>query len=112
MIWLFDLILQEAVKLISKGIHCARAWTSEFLARTVCYLLLCCFNLFSEVSRPVPLIFLPLFVCRYLDHNLLFGTIPKQIGSLRNLRVLDLSSNRLTGPIPSELSGLSSVTIM
>jgi hypothetical protein len=49
---------------------------------------------------------------RYLDHNLLFGTIPKQLGSLRNLRVLDLGANRLAGPIPPELSGLSSVSVM
>lgn len=52
------------------------------------------------------------FLDRYLDHNLLFGTIPKLIGSLKNLRVLDLSVNRLTGPIPSELGGLSSVSIV
>ena len=49
---------------------------------------------------------------RYLDHNLLFGTIPRQLGSLRNLRVLDLGANRLAGPIPAELSGLSSVSVM
>jgi hypothetical protein len=43
---------------------------------------------------------------------MLFGTIPKQLGSLRNLRVLDLGVNRLTGPIPPELAGLSSVSVM
>jgi hypothetical protein len=43
---------------------------------------------------------------------MLFGTIPKQLGSLRNLRVLDLGVNRLTGPIPPELAGLSSVSVI
>ena len=66
---------------------------------------------FYEVSYTVSLKFSH-FLNRYLDHNLFFGTIPKQIGSLRNLRVLDLSVNRLTGPIPSELGGLSSVSVM
>jgi hypothetical protein len=40
------------------------------------------------------------------------GTIPKQIGMLKNLRVLDLSVNRLTGPIPVELGDLSGIEKM
>uniref|UniRef100_A0A453DIC3 LRR receptor-like serine/threonine-protein kinase n=1 Tax=Aegilops tauschii subsp. strangulata TaxID=200361 RepID=A0A453DIC3_AEGTS len=68
----------------------------------------CCLRHFSSYL-------VSLNVCvlgRYLDHNLLFGTIPKQLGSLRNLRVLDLGANRLAGPIPPELSGLNSVSVI
>ncbi|WP_299313033.1 hypothetical protein [uncultured Aquimarina sp.] len=39
--------------------------------------------------------------------NNLRGTIPSEIGSLLNLRILSLSLNRLTGSIPKELGNLS-----
>jgi hypothetical protein len=69
-----------------------------------------CYGL-SEVVCLVPLIF-PFSCTNIWIVTCFFGTILKQIGSLRNLRVLDLSSNRLTGPIPPELSDLSSVSVM
>lgn len=72
-----------------------------------------CFIVFSTGYDELASRFLKVsFLGRYLDHNMLFGTIPKQLGSLRNLRVLDLGVNRLTGPIPPELAGLSSVSVM
>lgn len=44
--------------------------------------------------------------------NVLIGTIPKEIGLLKNLKVLDLGSNQLIGPIPLELGNLSNIIKM
>lgn len=44
--------------------------------------------------------------------NLLIGTIPKEIGLLKSLKVLDLGVNQLTGPIPSELGNLTTIMKM
>ena len=38
------------------------------------------------------------------------GRIPKELGSLANLRWLFLGQNQLTGEIPPELGGLSNLT--
>ena len=40
----------------------------------------------------------------------IIGTIPSEIGNLRNLINLDLSANNLTGPVPSTLGRLTSST--
>lgn len=42
-----------------------------------------------------------------LGHNNLSGTIPEDLGSLKSLNILDLSSNSLDGTIPQTLTGLS-----
>lgn len=49
---------------------------------------------------------------RILHGNLLINTIPKEIGLLKNLKVLDLGSNQLTGPIPPEIGKLNSIVKM
>ena len=41
-----------------------------------------------------------------LSYNALAGSLPSELGSLTNLRWLDLYFNDLTGPIPVELGGL------
>ncbi|KAJ0727558.1 putative protein kinase RLK-Pelle-LRR-VI-2 family [Helianthus annuus] len=46
---------------------------------------------------------------RVLHGNKLIGPIPASIGSLKYLKVLDLSNNELTGPIPSEIGNLVSI---
>ena len=49
---------------------------------------------------------------RTLRQNNLIGIIPKELGMLKFLKVLDLGMNQLTGPIPPELGNLSSVMKM
>ena len=49
---------------------------------------------------------------RILHGNLLIGAIPKEIGMLKNLKVLDLGSNQLTGAIPPEFGNISSIVKM
>jgi hypothetical protein len=44
-----------------------------------------------------------------LDRNRLTGTIPTELSSLTNLRVLDLGGNQLSGSIPSQLGSLNSL---
>ncbi|THG14103.1 hypothetical protein TEA_009361 [Camellia sinensis var. sinensis] len=45
-----------------------------------------------------------------LSSNRLSGPIPSSIGQLTNLTGLDLSSNRLSGPIPSSIGQLTNLT--
>ena len=42
-------------------------------------------------------------LCRILRGNKLIGSIPKEIGLLKNLKVLDLGMNQISGPIPHEI---------
>ena len=44
-----------------------------------------------------------------LNNNRLTGPIPSELGNLSSLTDMSLYNNRLTGPIPSELGGLSSL---
>ena len=44
-----------------------------------------------------------------LDSNRLAGEIPKELGSLSNLKRLEFGNNQLTGEIPSELGNLSAL---
>ncbi|KAG5019378.1 hypothetical protein JHK87_015233 [Glycine soja] len=45
-----------------------------------------------------------------LGHNNVSGSIPQELGKMKNLNILDLSSNRLEGQIPQSLTGLSLLT--
>ena len=45
----------------------------------------------------------------YLDDNQLTGEIPAELGSLTNLKWLDLPHNQLTGGIPAELGSLTNL---
>ncbi|KAJ7945313.1 Receptor kinase [Quillaja saponaria] len=46
----------------------------------------------------------------HLGDNNISGEIPQELGSLKNLNILDLSSNKLEGAIPQTLTGLSMLT--
>ncbi|XP_027332115.1 brassinosteroid LRR receptor kinase [Abrus precatorius] len=45
-----------------------------------------------------------------LGHNNVSGSIPQELGKMKNLNILDLSNNRLEGQIPQSLTGLSLLT--
>lgn len=48
----------------------------------------------------------------YLDNNSLEGKIPKGIGGLKKLDILDLSNNALTGAIPKEVGKLKTLDVL
>ena len=47
-----------------------------------------------------------------LESNELVGEIPKELGSLSNLKRLELGNNKLTGEIPTELGNLGNLEIL
>ncbi|KAL0350041.1 UNVERIFIED_CONTAM: Brassinosteroid LRR receptor kinase [Sesamum radiatum] len=47
-----------------------------------------------------------------LSYNKLEGSIPKELGSMFYLSILNMGHNDLSGPIPQELGGLKSVAIL
>ena len=50
--------------------------------------------------------------CRILHGNNLIGTIPKELGMLKSLKVLDLGMNQLSGPVPPEIGNLTQAVKM
>lgn len=46
----------------------------------------------------------------HLSYNNLSGSIPQELGTMKNLNILDLSYNMLQGQIPQALAGLSLLT--
>lgn len=51
-------------------------------------------------------------LCRNLRANNILGTIPRELGQLKNLQNLDLALNWLSGAIPNEIGNLSNIAIM
>lgn len=47
-----------------------------------------------------------------LSNNQLIGTIPKEVGNLTTLSVLNLNSNHLEGTIPTELGRCTALTTL
>uniref|UniRef100_A0A5B7AE34 non-specific serine/threonine protein kinase n=1 Tax=Davidia involucrata TaxID=16924 RepID=A0A5B7AE34_DAVIN len=47
-----------------------------------------------------------------LSYNMLVGSIPKELGSMSYLSILNLGHNDLSGPIPEELGSLKNVDIL
>ena len=47
-----------------------------------------------------------------LNHNLLAGNLPPELGNLNNLTDLNLSYNQLNGSIPSELGNLNNLRVL
>ncbi|XP_074319351.1 phytosulfokine receptor 2 [Silene latifolia] len=48
----------------------------------------------------------------YLSNNRINGTIPPDIGKLKQLHVLDLSRNNITGTIPDSVSNMESLEVL
>ncbi|KAL9689695.1 hypothetical protein QQ045_010084 [Rhodiola kirilowii] len=67
---------------------------------------------FNQLSGEIPKEIGSMFYLYILNlgHNGLSGVIPQELGDLRTLNILDLSSNRLDGSIPNSLVGLTSLT--
>ncbi|KAL6905512.1 hypothetical protein ACP4OV_003113 [Aristida adscensionis] len=64
-------------------------------------------NALSGTIPPMPV---SLSTSLDLSHNSLTGSIPSNIGFLRDLEILDLSYNNLSGSVPSSLVNLQSLT--
>ncbi|THG06362.1 hypothetical protein TEA_016966 [Camellia sinensis var. sinensis] len=60
-------------------------------------------SMYAFFANPVDLVFL-LIVTRDLSDNLLYEDIPFSISKLKQLELLNLKNNQLTGPIPSTLT--------
>lgn len=52
------------------------------------------------------------YICRILHSNKLIGIIPKELGMLKSLKVLDLGMNQLSGPIPPEIGNSTQLVKM
>ncbi len=52
------------------------------------------------------------FYIKDLSHNLFSGSIPKEIGSLQNLKNLYLQDNKLSGEIPQEVVSNPSLVVL
>lgn len=50
-------------------------------------------------------------LCSQLPNSGLSGNIPRIVGQLSELQVLDLSSNNLVGVIPNELGNLTQLQV-
>ena len=58
---------------------------------------------------PRPIYLMSINLLAYL-HLWLAGTIPREMGNLQNLQLLDLEWNQITGSIPREIGNLTMLT--
>lgn len=73
---------------------------------------LCCCQFYQTCFTLARLTLCALVACRIFHDNNLIGTIPKEVGMLKNLEVLDLGMNQLSGPIPPEIGNLTNAIRM
>lgn len=114
MISTFSFVLQKHNSVCYQGISSPGVGSDYTLARTVCFFLHMILNVcyILVLCKAFELCFLVFDVCRILHGNKLIGSIPKELGMLKSLKVLDLGVNQLTGPIPPEIASINGVTRM
>lgn len=67
---------------------------------------------FWKNSQLLCILILFCFSYRILHNNSFYGIIPREIGDLQDLKMLDLGYNNFSGPIPSELQNILSLEFL
>jgi Leucine-rich repeat (LRR) protein len=67
-------------------------------------------NYFNDSSIPTEIFSLTNLKILYLHENVINGFIPSEIGNLTSLDVLSLYSNKITGSLPSDIGNLGNLT--
>jgi hypothetical protein len=113
MFYFLGVTVQRVIKFITQRVPGSRDWIPQFFAETVRaynpHTYKHILHLQATENNSLGELF---YLCSILDHNTLMGSIPRAIGKLQNLTVLNLSTNQLMGPIPSEIGDMRKISTM